>query len=184
MSAQTRTETDSLGSVEIPAAAYWGVHTARAHENFPIARRPISVYPVLALYMAILMGGAPIGAPLVGAAADALGARSTFVISGIAALLAFGIGVTWLIWKRELRIGWRSGIQVTHAGRPSVGGDRSRQTETLTAPLNVLRRGDADPLLSTGDSAPQDVPTTTGAIKLPKLPPEEGQSAPDEGHEG
>nr|WP_245190384.1 aspartate ammonia-lyase [Leucobacter exalbidus] len=45
MSAQTRTETDSIGSVEVPAAAYWGVHTARAHENFPIARRPVSVYP-------------------------------------------------------------------------------------------------------------------------------------------
>lgn len=45
LSSQTRTETDSLGSVEIPAEAYWGVHTARAHENFPIARRPISVYP-------------------------------------------------------------------------------------------------------------------------------------------
>lgn len=41
----TRTETDSLGSVEIPAEAYWGVHTARAHENFPITMRPISVYP-------------------------------------------------------------------------------------------------------------------------------------------
>jgi len=45
LSSLTRTETDSLGSVEIPASAYWGVHTARAHENFPIARRPISVYP-------------------------------------------------------------------------------------------------------------------------------------------
>ena len=45
LSAQTRTETDSIGSVEVPAAAYWGVHTYRAHENFPIARRPISVYP-------------------------------------------------------------------------------------------------------------------------------------------
>lgn len=45
LASQTRTETDSLGSVEIPATAYWGVHTARAHENFPIARRPISVYP-------------------------------------------------------------------------------------------------------------------------------------------
>ncbi|MDO4242045.1 MAG: aspartate ammonia-lyase, partial [Microbacteriaceae bacterium] len=42
---QTRTETDSLGSVEVPANVYWGVHTARAHENFPISRRPISVYP-------------------------------------------------------------------------------------------------------------------------------------------
>lgn len=44
-STPTRTETDSIGSLEIPAAAYWGVHTARAMENFPIARRPVSVYP-------------------------------------------------------------------------------------------------------------------------------------------
>lgn len=42
---QTRTETDSIGDVEIPVDAYWGVHTARAHENFPITLRPISVYP-------------------------------------------------------------------------------------------------------------------------------------------
>lgn len=43
--AYTRTETDSLGSVEIPSSVYWGVHTMRALENFPIAMRPISVYP-------------------------------------------------------------------------------------------------------------------------------------------
>jgi aspartate ammonia-lyase len=39
-----RTETDSLGPRRIPADAYWGVHTSRALENFPIAHRPISVY--------------------------------------------------------------------------------------------------------------------------------------------
>ena len=43
----TRTESDSLGSLAIPRDAYWGVHTARALENFPIARRPISVFPEL-----------------------------------------------------------------------------------------------------------------------------------------
>jgi aspartate ammonia-lyase len=43
----TRTESDSLGSMEIPAAVYWGIHTARALENFPITGRPISVYPDL-----------------------------------------------------------------------------------------------------------------------------------------
>ena len=37
-------ESDSLGSMEIPADALWGVETARALENFPISRRPISVY--------------------------------------------------------------------------------------------------------------------------------------------
>lgn len=48
----TRTETDSLGSMEIPANAYWGIHTARAKENFPITRRAISVYPDLIIALA------------------------------------------------------------------------------------------------------------------------------------
>jgi aspartate ammonia-lyase len=43
----TRTETDSLGTIQVPANAYWGIHTARALENFPIAKRPISVFPEL-----------------------------------------------------------------------------------------------------------------------------------------
>ncbi len=43
----TRTETDSLGSMEIPLGVYWGIHTARALINFPITRRSISNYPDL-----------------------------------------------------------------------------------------------------------------------------------------
>src|SRR6187431_2741850 len=52
--ARTRTETDSLGSLEIPADAYWGVHTARALENFPISKRPISVYADLVKALAMV----------------------------------------------------------------------------------------------------------------------------------
>jgi aspartate ammonia-lyase len=44
---EVRIESDSLGTREIPAEVYWGVHTSRAVENFPIAKRPISVYPEL-----------------------------------------------------------------------------------------------------------------------------------------
>jgi aspartate ammonia-lyase len=33
--------------MEIPTEAYWGIHTARALENFPITRRAIHVYPDL-----------------------------------------------------------------------------------------------------------------------------------------
>lgn len=51
---RTRIETDSLGSLEIPEDAYWGVHTARALENFPIAKRPISVYPELIRALAMV----------------------------------------------------------------------------------------------------------------------------------
>ncbi len=50
----TRTETDSVGSMEIPIDAYWGIHTERARENFPITRRPISVYPDLIRALAMV----------------------------------------------------------------------------------------------------------------------------------
>ncbi|MER7555698.1 aspartate ammonia-lyase [Nocardioides sp. NPDC126508] len=33
----TRVEHDSLGAFEVPATAYWGVHTARARRNFPVS---------------------------------------------------------------------------------------------------------------------------------------------------
>jgi aspartate ammonia-lyase len=42
-----RIEHDLLGDREIPADAYFGVHTLRAVENFPITGLPISAYPDL-----------------------------------------------------------------------------------------------------------------------------------------
>ncbi len=42
-----RIERDSLGELPVPDYAYWGVHTARALENFPITRRAISNHPDL-----------------------------------------------------------------------------------------------------------------------------------------
>ncbi len=33
-----RTETDSMGAVEVPADRYWGAQTQRSIENFPIGR--------------------------------------------------------------------------------------------------------------------------------------------------
>src|SRR5436305_3041782 len=42
-----RIEHDLLGERAVPADAYWGVHTLRAIENFPITGTPISVYPHL-----------------------------------------------------------------------------------------------------------------------------------------
>lgn len=43
----TRIEHDLLGDREVPASAYYGVHTLRAVENFPITGNPISIYPEL-----------------------------------------------------------------------------------------------------------------------------------------
>jgi aspartate ammonia-lyase len=39
-----RTETDSLGPHEVPAEAYWGVHTARALGNFRISGTPVGCH--------------------------------------------------------------------------------------------------------------------------------------------
>src|SRR4051812_1865618 len=35
----TRTETDSIGAIEVPAACYWGAQTQRSIENFPFGRQ-------------------------------------------------------------------------------------------------------------------------------------------------
>ena len=45
--ATTRLEHDLLGDKEVPTAAYYGVHTLRALENFPITGITIAVYPDL-----------------------------------------------------------------------------------------------------------------------------------------
>jgi aspartate ammonia-lyase len=43
----TRLEHDLLGDREVPSAAYYGVHTLRALENFDITGISIAVYPDL-----------------------------------------------------------------------------------------------------------------------------------------
>ncbi len=44
-SAHTRTERDSIGAVQVPQWAYYGVHTVRAMQNFPITGR--AMHPAL-----------------------------------------------------------------------------------------------------------------------------------------
>ena len=43
----TRPEHDLLGNRAVPTAAYWGVHTLRAVENFPISGQTIATAPDL-----------------------------------------------------------------------------------------------------------------------------------------
>jgi len=52
MAAKTRTEHDLLGDRDVPAHAYYGVHTLRALENFPITGTAISIYPDLVIALA------------------------------------------------------------------------------------------------------------------------------------
>jgi fumarate hydratase, class II len=48
----TRTETDSIGPIEVPASAFWGAQTQRSIENFPFGpaeRMPLGIIHALAL---------------------------------------------------------------------------------------------------------------------------------------
>ncbi|MEG3180867.1 class II fumarate hydratase [Sphingomonas sp. LT1P40] len=48
----TRTESDSIGAIEVPADAYWGAQTQRSIENFPFGateRMPIGIMHAMAL---------------------------------------------------------------------------------------------------------------------------------------
>jgi aspartate ammonia-lyase len=50
----TRLEHDLLGDYQVPINAYWGVHTARAVDNFPISGVPIGHYRSLIQALAIV----------------------------------------------------------------------------------------------------------------------------------
>ena len=51
---KTRLEHDLLGERAIPADAYWGIHTLRAVENFPISGRAIGLWPELVRALALV----------------------------------------------------------------------------------------------------------------------------------
>lgn len=59
---------------------------------------------VMAVYMAVLMGGTPLGAPLVGWVADAAGPRWALVLGALGGLLAAGFAGIWWIRRREVRV--------------------------------------------------------------------------------
>ncbi|WP_100812791.1 MULTISPECIES: MFS transporter [unclassified Microbacterium] len=57
---------------------------------------------VMALYLAVIMGGTPIGAPIVGLVAAEFGPRSAILVGSAAGLAAFVIGVIWLLASGRL----------------------------------------------------------------------------------
>ncbi|MHA7984519.1 MFS transporter [Rathayibacter sp. CAU 1779] len=85
---------------------------------------------VMAIYMAIFMGGTPIGAPIVGWVADAFGPRWALVVGAASGILAAAVGVFYMVKYRGMRL--------------AVSERRLRFTfATPTRPLAVLEmRGD------------------------------------------
>ncbi len=65
--ADTRWETDLLGRKAVPADAYYGVHTVRAVENFPISGRSITEVPAMVRGMVMVKKAAALANKSLGA---------------------------------------------------------------------------------------------------------------------
>jgi aspartate ammonia-lyase len=69
--AQTRVEHDLLGERDVPAEAYYGIHTLRARENFPITGTSIAIYPELVRALACVKQAAALANNALGLLPDA-----------------------------------------------------------------------------------------------------------------
>jgi MFS family permease len=78
-----------------------------ANTSVQLATDPVMRGRVMALYMAIFMGGTPIGAPLVGWIGDVLGPRWTLAVGAIACGLAVAVAVLYLLRRRGWEWPWR-----------------------------------------------------------------------------
>ena len=85
-STDTRLEHDLLGETEVPSTAYWGVHTKRAVENFPITGVPVGHFPNLVRALAMVKQAAARANRKLGdlppAKADAIGRACQAIIDG------------------------------------------------------------------------------------------------------
>jgi len=65
---------------------------------------PVMRGRVMALYLAIFLGGTPIGAPIIGGVANAFGPRAAIVVGGMSGIVAALIGLVWMIVSHDLRL--------------------------------------------------------------------------------
>ena len=123
---------------------------------------------VMALYMAILVGGTPIGAPIVGAVADGLGPRWALGIAAVTAAVAALIGVGWLVFSRGMRVArhpqsaWRPIVRFADAPTAALSA-----IETQSVPVVGSAASIANERLVPADFSEEVA--LTSPIPLPKL---------------
>jgi MFS family permease len=82
---------------------------------------PVMRGRVMALYMAIFVGGTPIGAPIVGWAANEFGPRWALGVGAASGLAAALVGVVWMVVSNDLRMHRhpqrRMRFVLSHSGR-------------------------------------------------------------------
>ncbi|MGV8911411.1 MAG: MFS transporter [Rhodoglobus sp.] len=105
---------------------------------------PIMRGRVMALYLAIFAGGTPIGAPIVGWAANELGARWALGIGALSGLLAAAVAITWLFYSRGMRVGRvpksRFRLRLRFPLEPTPDEERELATQEIAIVESTTRR--------------------------------------------
>jgi MFS family permease len=83
--------------------------TTTANGFVQLSTEPAMRGRVMAIFLAIALGGTPIGAPIVGWIADTFGARWALGVGAAAGLSAAGVGIYYLARYRNLRVRIESG---------------------------------------------------------------------------
>lgn len=96
---------------------------------------------VMALYMAIFAGGTPLGAPLLGLVANALGPRFALLAGSLSGIVAAAVAVAWLVMARGMRLvrkpDSRFGLAITF---PTAAQDRELATQEIAIVESTARR--------------------------------------------
>ncbi|MGY2895892.1 MFS transporter [Deinococcus sp. UYEF24] len=88
-----------------------------ANSSIQLSTDPAMRGRVVAILMAVIMGGTPLGAPIVGWVADTLGPRWSLGVGASAGLLAALVGLLYVARSRHLRLSLEAGrVRVKGAG--------------------------------------------------------------------
>jgi hypothetical protein len=90
-----------------------------ANASVQMSTEPAMRGRVMALYLAVFMGGTPLGSPVIGWVGERFGARWTILIGGIAALATAAAALAWLVLHKGVRVRYRrAGLVVTPPTAP------------------------------------------------------------------
>jgi MFS family permease len=78
-----------------------------ANATVQITTEPAMRGRVMALYMAVFMGGTPIGSPIIGWVGETFGARWTILLGGFVTLATALLAVAWLVLARGVHVRFR-----------------------------------------------------------------------------
>jgi MFS family permease len=92
-----------------------------ANTSVQLSTDPVMRGRVMALYIAVFMGGTPIGSPIIGWIGETFGARYTILLGGVVALLTAAGAAAWLVLHDGVRVGLHGIQHGTVTPREHVG---------------------------------------------------------------